>query len=116
MNKYDKTKNKHFRSEAEKKAIARWYANKKETEITYPHFRHYLKSHHPAMIVSEHSETEYNYRKVTHSERENGKLNEQVFPNPNPRDPEPMYIVKRVRHDKKKFFSDKQLPWKYPKK
>ncbi len=116
MSRYDKTKNKRHRSEAEKKAIARWYAQKNESDVTYPHFRKFLKSNHPALIVSERSDVEYNYRKVTHSERENGKLNEKVFPNPNPRDKEPMYIGKRVRYDNKKYFSTWSYPWKYPKK
>ena len=30
------------------------------------------------------------------------------------RDKEPMYIAKRVRHDKKKYFG-KKYPWKYRK-
>lgn len=80
----------------------------------FPHFRHYLKANHPALIVAEHSETEYKYRKVMHSERDGRHLNEKVYPNPNKRDKEPMYIAKRIRHDKKKYFG-KKYPWKYEK-
>ena len=82
---------------------------------TYPHFRHYLKSNHPALIVGELEPDEYKYHKVTHSEREGRHLNKKVYPNPDPKDPNPMYIVKRQRHDKKKHFG-KRLPWKPPKK
>ena len=42
--------------------------------------------------------------------------NEKVYPNPDKRDSSPMYIGKRVRHDKKNTFEEKPLPWKYPKK
>ena len=82
----------------------------------YPHFRKYLKSGHPALITGEHSENEYKYRKVMHSAKDGHRTNEMVFPNPNFRDKEPMYIGKRVRHDKKKYFAKKPLPWHYPKK
>jgi hypothetical protein len=81
----------------------------------YPHFRQYLPSGHPALVTAEHSPIEYKYRKVTHSERENRHVNEKVYPNPNPRDPAPMYIVNRQRHDSKKRFGSR-YPWKYPKK
>ena len=85
-------------------------AKKKET---YPHFRRYLKSQHPAMIVGERSKTEYNYRKVMHSEKDGKRKNERVYPNPNKRDSDPMYIGKRVRYDNKKYFSKWKYPWKY---
>ena len=88
----------------------------KRTKETFPHFRHYKKSGHPALITAEHSETEYNYRKVTHSEKDGRHLNEKVFPNPNEKDNRPMFIVKHVRHDKKENFSKWKYPWKYPKK
>ena len=78
----------------------------------YPHFRQYLKSKHPALIVDEHSEKEYKYRKVMHSERDGRHPNEKVYPNPNKNDDKPMYISKRARHDKKKYFG-KKFPWKY---
>lgn len=81
----------------------------------YPHFRYYKKSGHPALIVGEQPVEEFKYRKVTHSEKESGRRNEKVYPNPNPKDKDPMYIGKRVRHDKKKFFGER-LPWKYNKK
>ena len=83
---------------------------------TYPHFRKYKKSNHPALIVSEKSKTEYNFRKVTHSERDGRHLNEKVYPNPDKKDNKPMYIAKRVRYDNKNNFSNWVYPWKYPKK
>lgn len=106
------------RSKAEQRAIKRYYARKSEKEKateTFPHFRHYLKSNHPALITGEIEPDEYKYRKVTHSEREGRHKNEKVEPNPDPTDDRPMYIVKRPRHDKKKYFG-KRLPWKPPKK
>lgn len=87
----------------------------KPVKESFPHFRYYMKSGHPALITAEHSSDEYKYRKVTHSEKEGDRKNEKVFPNPNPYDKEPMYIGKRVRHDKKKNFG-KKYPWKYPQK
>ena len=82
----------------------------------YPHFRYYRKSKHPALIVGEQPVEEYKYRKVMHSEKDGRHLNEKVYPNPDPKDKNPMYIGKRVRHDKKRNFESKPLPWKYPKK
>ncbi len=82
----------------------------------FPHFRTHKPSNHPALIVAEHSIEEYDYRKATHSEREGRHLNEKISPNPNPKDLRPMYLVKRIRHDKKSNFSKKKLPWKFPKK
>ena len=91
----------------------------------FPHFRKYKKSNHPALIVGEKKgkktdnqgkerETdEYKYRKVMHNEKDGNSPNEKVEPNPNPKDPRPMYIGKRVRHDEKKNFGEK-YPWKYP--
>ena len=89
------------------------YKGKKAKE-KFPHFRYYKKSKHPALITSEHSYDEYNFRKVMHSERDGKRKNEMVFPNPNPLDKNPMYIGKRTRHDKKFNFESKILPWKYP--
>ena len=116
----------HCKTEAQKKAIKRSYAKKaeqKRTEAPYPHFRYYRKSKHPALIVGEQTANknnktveEYRYRKVTHSQIEGGRNNDMVYPNPNPKDTEPMYITKRVRHDEKDNFENKPLPWKYPKK
>lgn len=83
---------------------------------TFPHFRYYKKSKHPALIIGEQPVDEYKFRKVMHSEREGGQPNEKVYPNPNPKDPKPMYIGKRVRHDKKTQFESYKLPWNYPKK
>ena len=91
-------------------------AKKKEK---YPHFRYYKPSRHPTLVVGEQSGNrgdEYKYRKVMHSERDGRHLNEKVYPNPNPKDKEPMYIGKRVRHDIKTRFESKPLPWKYKKK
>ena len=85
----------------------------KATEI-YPHFRYYRKAKHPALITSEYSSDEYKFRKVMHSEKDGKRTNERVYPNPDPKDKKAMYIGKRVRHDKKKYFEDKPLPWKYP--
>ena len=107
------------KSEEQKRAIKSYYAKngkREHVEAPYPHFRYYKKSGHPALIVAEHSEDEYKYRKVMHGETEGGRKNEIVYPNPNPKDPEPMYIAKRKRHDKKTKFEDKPLPWQYPKK
>ncbi|GHV02060.1 hypothetical protein FACS1894211_12850 [Clostridia bacterium] len=87
----------------------------KKSEI-FPHFRLYLKARHPALITGERPVDEYDFRKVTHSERDGNRPNEKVFPNPNLADSEPMYIGKRVRHDQKKNFSKWKYPWKYPKK
>ena len=88
-------------------------------EAPYPHFRYYKKSGHPALLVGEQKakdKEEYKFRKVMHGERDGDKLNERVFPNPDPKDPDPMYIGKRVRHDDKETFDYVPLPWKYPKK
>ena len=86
----------------------------------FPHFRRYKKSGHPTLIVGEQknekNKEEWNYRKVTHSYKDGRHLNEKVFPNPNPKDKKPMYIVKRVRHDEKKYFDSKPYNWKYLKK
>lgn len=51
-----------------------------------------------------------------HGERDGDRLNEKIEPNPNPKDKRPMYIGKRVRHDKKVNFVNYKLSWKYPKK
>lgn len=111
-------KNKIFhKSKGKVKRGSSGYKNKSgRVEAPYPHFRYYKKSQHPALIVGEQPIEEYRYRKVTHSERDGRHLNEKVEPNPNKSDLKPMYIVKRVRHDRKDFFEDKPLPWKYPKK
>ena len=114
----------YCKTEVQKKAITRSYAKKQaRIEVPYPHFRYYWKSKHPALIVGEQVANkndkqveEYRYRKVTHSQVEGGRNNEKVYPNPNPKDTEPMYIAKRVRHDEKDNFENKPLPWKYPKK
>lgn len=81
----------------------------------YPHFRYYKKSKHPALITGEHSPEEYKYRKVMHGEKDGNRTNERVYPNPDKMDSRPMYIGKRVRHDKKMNFEDYPLPWKYKK-
>ena len=99
------------KTKTKKKRLSQRTVNALET---YPHFRPYLRSGHPALIVGEHSASEYRYRKVMHSDRDGRHLNEKVFPNPNPRDSKPMHIARRVRHDKKKYFG-KRLSWKYRK-
>lgn len=50
-----------------------------------------------------------------HGKKDGKRNNEEVTPNPKPNDKEPMYIGKRVRHDKKKYFSTWIYPWKYNK-
>ena len=90
--------------------------SKSKKDEEYPHFRKYKVNNHPALIVQEHSSEEYDFRKVTHAERDGRHLNEKVDPNPNPADPKPMYIAKRIRHDKKANFSKNKYPWKMPKK
>lgn len=99
--------------------MARKKPGRKPSKETYPHFRYYKPSKHPTLVVGEQSQggsDEYRYRKVMHSERDGRHLNEKVFPNPNPKDKNPMYIGRRVRHDKKSKFEKTPLPWKYPKK
>ena len=85
-------------------------------EAPYPHFRKYLKSGHPALIVGErlnaNSQEEYQYRKVMHGDKDGRHNNDPVIPNPKPGDTEPMYIAKRKRYDLKKFFSLKPYKWK----
>lgn len=97
------------------KSTCKTKPTKNKSQETFPHFRKYKKSGHPALITAEHSEKEYKYRKVMHSNKDGRHLNEKVSPNPNPKDKQPMYITKHVRHDEKKFFGAR-LPWKYPKK
>lgn len=118
----------HCVSEAQKAAIRRNYAIRNiekdkdgRVETSYPHFRYYRKSRHPALIVGEMSSSkgnvtveEYRYRKVMHAEKDGRHLNEKIEPNPDPSDPDPMYIAKRVRHDEKSNFAKKPLPWEYP--
>lgn len=108
----------HCKNEAQKNAIRRSYAQRKSkrVEAPYPHFRYYKSSNHPALIVGEQPDNEYRYRKVMHGEKEGHRNNETIYPNPNPNDPKPMRIAKRVRHDKKYKFEDKPLTWIYPKK
>lgn len=88
-------------------------------ETQFPHFRHYKKANHPALItgeqVNEKKVEEWKYRKVMHSEKDGRHPNEKVYPNPNPQDKKPMYIGKRTKHDEKKYFSESAYPWKYKK-
>ena len=77
----------------------------------YPHFRKYNKSNHPAMITSEYSKDEWNYRKVMHSAYDGRHRNETIMPNPNPTDKKPMNVAKRVRHDNKDNFSKWRYKW-----
>ncbi len=112
------TKNSNKRNIGDKKQNQ---SKKQErVEAPYPHFRKYLKSKHPALILGERrndkNEEEYQYRKVMHGEKDGRHNNEKVYPNPKPGDKEPMYIGKRKRYDLKKFFSLKPYKWKYPKK
>jgi hypothetical protein len=88
----------------------------KPEQEKYPHFRFYEKSKHPALITGERPIDEYNYRKVTSSEKDGRHINEKVTPNPDKTRKTPMYIGKHVKHDKKNNFSKWKYPWKYPKK
>lgn len=91
-------------------AIIRRKTSEKSAE-EYPHFRLYLKSKHPALIVSEKDKDNYNYRKTSHDK--NGlHSSEKVSPNPNPADSKPMYIERKIRSDNKCRFG-KKFPWKY---
>jgi hypothetical protein len=102
---------------AVRKTAKRPAANKPDKGEKFPHFRWYRKSAHPALVVGERIVTdEYDFKKVTSSEYEGRHLNDKIIPNPDKSKETPMYIVKRVRHDKKKNFSKDKLPWKYPKK
>ena len=129
MGKHKTTKFK-CKSKAQIKAIRANYArkaaqNKGRVEAPFPHFRYYKKSRHPALIVGEQNgektddsgkvrkTDEYRYRKVMHGVKDGDRTNEMVYPNPDPRDPDPMYIGKRVRHDEKDNFENVPLPWKY---
>ena len=98
------SRNLYLKKRATKKSNSSQKSSKgrsKKVELEfYPHFRYYRKAKHPALIIPERSSDEYNFRKVTHSPKENGRNNDKYFPNPNPLDPEPMYIARRVRHDK----------------
>lgn len=88
----------------------------KKSKEKFPHFRKYYKSGHPALIVGEDNNTgneKWKFRKVMHNERDGRHLNELKSPNPNKKDPLPMYIGKRVRMDNKKHFSSWKYPWRY---
>ncbi len=87
------------------------YDKPNENQV-YPHFRRYKKSNHPAMITGEYSQKEWKYRKVMHDDKDGRHLNEMIYPNPNPLDPDPMYVAKRVRHDDKNNFSKWRYKWK----
>ena len=88
----------------------------KKTKEKFPHFRHYKKSGHPALILSEDTEEKYKFRRVTSSEFSGHHRNERIEPNPDKRRKTPMYIVKQRQSDYKKNFSTWKYPWKFPKK
>ena len=88
----------------------------KKTKEKFPHFRHYKKSGHPALILSEETEEKYKFRRVTSSEFSGHHRNERIDPNPDKRRKTPMYIVKQRQSDYKKNFSTWKYPWKFPKK
>ncbi len=85
----------------------------------FPHFRIYKKSKHPALIEGyakiETPKDGFIYRKTSHSKGLTKRGYEKVSPNPNPKDPKPMYIEKRKRVDFKDKFTT-ILPWKYKQK
>lgn len=84
----------------------------------YPHFRRYKRSKHPALILSSAKKTtnndSYLYRKTSHSPKLTSRGYEKVYPNPNPKDPNPMYIENKKRVDYKNQFGP-DLGWKYKK-
>ena len=86
-----------------------------KTKEKYPHFRHYKKSGHPALILSEDTADKYKFRRVTSSEFSGHHRNERIEPNPDIRRITPMYIVKQKQSDYKKNFSTWKYPWKPPK-
>jgi hypothetical protein len=86
--------------------------DKPNIKQSYPHFRKYKKSGHPAMITSEYSKNEWNYKKVMHGSHDGRHLNDTIDPNPNPLDKKPMNVAKRVRHDQKNNFSTWRYNWK----
>ena len=57
---------------------------------------------------------EQNYRKIMHNDRDGRHLNKKIEPNPDKKDPKPMYVAKRVRHDSKDNFSNWTYPWEIP--
>ena len=91
------------------------YKLKGVQRVKYPHFRHYKKSGHPALILSEDGSDKYKFRRVTSSEFSGHHRNQCVFPNPDKRRSTPMYIVKQKQSDYKKHFSSWKYPWKSPK-
>ena len=90
--------------------------NTRKTKEIFPHFRHYKKSGHPALILSEDTKDKYKFRRVTSSEYSGHHRNECINPNPDSRRKTPMYIVKQRQSDYKKNFSSWKYPWKFPKK
>lgn len=86
-------------------------------KVSYPHFRYYRKSGHPALILGEvNNKKDFLFRKVSHEKTVSRSKNvEKVFPNPDITDKSPMYIEKRKRVDRKYYFRNSILPWKYKK-
>ena len=91
------------------------YGSKSSNNEGYPHFRHYGKSGHPALILSEDGIDKYKFRRVTSSEFSGHHRNQCIFPNPDKRRSTPMYIVKQKQSDYKKSFSKWKYPWELPK-
>ena len=91
--------------------------NKRQSaKETFPHFRYYFKSRHPALILKEEDSEKYRFRRITTSELSGHHKNEKVDPNPDRTRSTPMYIVKAEQTDKKKRFSPWKYPWVYSKK
>lgn len=127
MSKYDKTKNKRFRSEAEKKAIARWYAQKKiDASIsdtskkvifpsTFPFWaRLKISKNRPTLVIDEELITDKKTKKIEegfvhreaihpNADGSNVKGFEQIVPNPDPLDSDKMYL-KPPRKKPKRLF------------
>ena len=91
-------------------------AKPRQTKEIYPHFRHYKKSGHPALILSPEGDDKYKFRRVTSSEFSGHHRNEKIEPNPDKRRKTPMYVVKQRQIDLRKNFSSWKYSWKYPKK
>lgn len=75
---------------------------------------------HPTLVIDEdkawdkqrnHLTDGYVHREVTHTKSRN---NEEIKPNPNPMDKQPMYLKRPTKHPKK-FFNSFNHDWKIPK-
>ena len=74
----------------------RTLAKSRKTKETYPHFRHYKKSGHPALILSPEGDDKYKFRRVTSSEFSGHHKNEKIEPNPDKRRKSCKYCKSRI--------------------